>query len=99
VSAPVRVSTSNVQGAAGVDVDAVAHHLRGQSPAGATSWTSGERRRRPPAHRHDHVLAPSGSVVEDATVLDDRREQLDALPDRLPPVATVTFAQAGRTGR
>jgi len=67
--------------------------------AGATSWTSGDRRRRPPTQRLDHVLAPSGSVVEDATVLDDPLEQLGALSDHLPLMATVRLPEPGRTGQ
>jgi len=44
-------------------------------------------------------LAPSGSVVEDAIVLDDPLEQLGALSDHLPLVATVRLPEAGRTGQ
>ena|SRR5215218_2794511 len=66
---------------------------------GATNWTSGDRRGREPTQRIDFVLAPSGSVVEDATVLDDPLEQLGALSDHLPLVATVRLPEAGRTGQ
>ena len=66
---------------------------------GATNWTPGDRRGRAPTQRIDHVLAPSGSVVEDATVLDDPLEQLGALSDHLPLVATVRLPEAGRTGQ
>jgi endonuclease/exonuclease/phosphatase family metal-dependent hydrolase len=66
---------------------------------GATNWSSGDRQGRPPTQRLDFVLAPSGSVVEDATVLDDPLELLGALSDHLPLVATVRLPEAGRTGR
>ncbi len=68
-------------------------------PGGATNWTSGDRRGRPPTLRIDHILAPSGSVVEDATVLDDPLEQLGALSDHLPLVAQVRLPEPGLTGR
>jgi hypothetical protein len=44
-------------------------------------------------------LAPSGSVVEDAVVLDDPLEQLGALSDHLPLIVTIRPPEPGRTGQ
>jgi endonuclease/exonuclease/phosphatase family metal-dependent hydrolase len=66
---------------------------------GATNWTPGHRRGRPPTQRLDYALAPSGSVVEDAVVLDDPLEQLGALSDHLPLIVTIRPPEPGRTGQ
>jgi endonuclease/exonuclease/phosphatase family metal-dependent hydrolase len=92
---PRRGAHAELLGAGWIDAWQRAH---GEA-AGATNWTSGDRRGRLPTQRLDHVLAPSGSVVEDAIVLDDPLEQLGALSDHLPLVATVRLPEAGRTGR
>ena len=66
--------------------------------AGATNWTPGPRAGREPTQRLDYVLAPSGSVVEDAAVLGSPRtvDEMSALSDHLPLVATVRLPEAGR---
>jgi endonuclease/exonuclease/phosphatase family metal-dependent hydrolase len=76
------------------------HRVHGDS-AGATNWTPGPRAGREPTQRLDYVLAPSGSVVEDAAVLGPPRspDEMGALSDHLPLVATVRPPEAGRAPR
>jgi endonuclease/exonuclease/phosphatase family metal-dependent hydrolase len=66
---------------------------------GATNWTAGGRVGRSPTQRIDYVLAPSGSVVEDATVLAEPLERMGELSDHLPLVATLRVPEVGRAGR
>jgi endonuclease/exonuclease/phosphatase family metal-dependent hydrolase len=76
------------------------HRLHGDA-AGATNWTPGPRAGREPTQRLDYVLAPSGSVVEDAAVLGSPRtvDEMGGLSDHLPLVATVRLPEAGRAPR
>jgi endonuclease/exonuclease/phosphatase family metal-dependent hydrolase len=69
--------------------------------AGATNWTSGPRAGREPTQRLDYVLAPPGSVVEDAAVLGPPRsiDEMGLLSDHLPLVATVRLPEPGRVFR
>jgi endonuclease/exonuclease/phosphatase family metal-dependent hydrolase len=58
---------------------------------GATNWTAGERRGRPPTQRLDYVFAPAGWRVVDATVLAtaDRFDWFAERSDHLPVRAVV----------
>jgi endonuclease/exonuclease/phosphatase family metal-dependent hydrolase len=69
--------------------------------SGATNWTPGPRTGRPPTQRIDYVLAPSGSVIEEAAVLDGSRshDEMGVLSDHLPLVVTVRLPEAGRAPR
>ncbi len=53
---------------------------------GATNWTSGNRRGRPPTQRLDYVFVPSGWVVDEARVLADaaRHDWFAERSDHLP---------------
>jgi endonuclease/exonuclease/phosphatase family metal-dependent hydrolase len=68
--------------------------LHGDAP-GATNWTAATRVGTPPSQRIDYVLAPSGSVVEDAAVLADPLDEIAALSDHLPVAATVRLPEPG----
>lgn len=63
------------------------------SRAGPTNWTAGDRAGRPADQRLDYVLAPSGSVVDDATVIDALPaadlDVMSRLSDHLPLVVTL----------
>lgn len=72
--------------------------LHGDEP-GATNWTVATPAGTPPSQRIDYVLAPSGSVVEDADVLTEPLDVIAALSDHLPVVATVRLPEPGRIGR
>jgi endonuclease/exonuclease/phosphatase family metal-dependent hydrolase len=72
--------------------------VHGDAP-GATNWTGGARSGRAPTQRLDYVLAPSGSVVEDASVLADPLDAMSGHSDHLPLVATIRLPEAGRAPR
>jgi endonuclease/exonuclease/phosphatase family metal-dependent hydrolase len=59
--------------------------------AGATNWTSGDRRGRAPTQRIDYVLAPPGWFVERCAVAVDgtRLDDAAALSDHLPVLAVL----------
>jgi endonuclease/exonuclease/phosphatase family metal-dependent hydrolase len=66
-------------------------HGDASEPAGATNWTAGRRRGRPPTQRLDYVMAPPGWFVESCTVAvePDRLDDAAALSDHLPVVARL----------
>jgi endonuclease/exonuclease/phosphatase family metal-dependent hydrolase len=72
--------------------------LHGDAP-GATNWTVATRVGAAPSQRIDYVLAPSGSVVEDAAVLAEPLDLIAALSDHLPVVAMVRLPEPGRIRR
>jgi endonuclease/exonuclease/phosphatase family metal-dependent hydrolase len=73
------------------------HRVHGDL-TGATNWTPGPRAGREPTQRLDYVLAPSGSVVEEAALLGAPRssDEMGVLSDHLPLIATVRLPEAGR---
>lgn len=56
-------------------------------PAGATNWTKGPRRGRPPTQRLDHVLVPAGWRVVAADVASDEGDGAGGALDRLGEVS------------
>lgn len=62
-------------------------------PAGATNWTAGPRRGRPPTQRLDHALVPAGWRVVAAEVVGlgqgDALELLGEVSDHLPLVVDL----------
>ncbi len=58
---------------------------------GATNWTAGERRGRPPTQRLDYVLAPPGWHVESCAIAVDgsRLDDAAVLSDHLPVAALL----------
>lgn len=72
------------------DAWAAAH---ADDPGGATNWTGGARRGRPPTQRLDYVMAPSGWRVLRAEVVADpqRWDWFAALSDHLPVVAELEY--------
>ncbi len=69
--------------------------------AGATNWTPGPRRGRPPTQRLDYLFAPPGWSVEDCTVPIDPTGHDDAavLSDHLPVAATLRPSMAEEVER
>jgi len=66
-------------------------HGAGAEHLGATNWTAGERRGRPPTQRLDYVLAPPGWRVESCAIAVDTSRLDDAavLSDHLPVAALL----------
>jgi endonuclease/exonuclease/phosphatase family metal-dependent hydrolase len=64
---------------------------------GATNWTAGERRGRPPTQRLDYVFVPPGWRVIDAAVLAtvDRRDWFADRSDHLPLSVVAVPAGSG----
>jgi endonuclease/exonuclease/phosphatase family metal-dependent hydrolase len=66
-------------------------HGGGAEHLGATNWTAGNRRGRPPTQRLDYVLAPPGWQVESCAIAVDgsRLDDAAALSDHLPVAALL----------